>query len=420
MEGGHPLRGTIQVGGAKNAALKLMAASLLTPEPCILQNVPDIRDVRTMERLLAGLGATVERLGDRLTIRAETLRSEAPEEPVREMRASIQVLGPMVARTGRLRIAQPGGCSLGPRPIDLHLQGLIAMGAQVEEEHGVLTVTAPKGLHGAEIHLDFPSVGATENLMMAAALARGRTVIANAAREPEIADSVAFLNQCGARARGVGTDVIEVEGVAELHGTTYQVMPDRIEAATYALMVAAAGGDLLIRPVRTEHLGAVLGKMTEMGVDWAPAGDGLRVRGKGAVAEHYQAVHVRALPYPGFPTDVQPQIMAVLTMAHGTSVISEEVHASRFRQVGELRRMGAWIWTEGRTAVIRGPVRLTGARAEIPDLRAGAALLTAALAAEGNSWLEGVEHLDRGYAALEGRLTEIGAAVSRITEDKEE
>lgn len=414
IRGGSPLRGTVEIQGAKNSALKLMAAALLTAEPCVLENVPDIRDVRMMIEILTGLGAEVTREGDQLRIVARELGEETPVEPVREMRAGIQVMGPVVARRGRIRIFQPGGCSLGPRPIDFHLQGLRAMGAQVAEEFGFIRVEAER-LRGTDIYLDFPSVGATENLMMAAVLAEGVTVIHNAAREPEIEDAQRFLNQCGARVSGAGTGVIRVEGVEGLRGGRYRVMPDRIETATFLLAGAAAGGDLALRPAPVYCLEAVLSKMTEIGVHWErPDRETLRVWGAGAVEEGYRPARVRALPYPGFPTDVQPPMTALLAMARGTSMVSDEVHSARFGYVGELRRMGADIWTDGRTAVVRGVKRLTGAQVTAADLRGGAALIVAALAAEGESLIEGATHLYRGYARLEERLAGVGARIARV------
>ncbi|MBE3577714.1 MAG: UDP-N-acetylglucosamine 1-carboxyvinyltransferase [Limnochordales bacterium] len=414
IQGGNQLAGNIAIYGAKNSALKLMAAALLTDQPCRLDNVPDIRDVRLMVQILEGMGVQVRREGESLLIEAKELGTEVPPEPVREMRAGIQVMGPVVARKGRIRIFQPGGCSLGPRPIDFHLRGLEAMGARVREEHGFIVVEAER-LRGTDIYLDFPSVGATENLMMAAVLAEGTTVIHNAAREPEIGDAEKFLNQCGARVSGAGTGVIRVEGVTSLQGTSYQVMPDRIEAATFLIAAAAAGADLTLRPAPVVHLEAVLAKLSQIGVDWeSPDPMTLRVRSQGALAEGYRPVHVRALPYPGFPTDVQPQITALLTLARGTSIVTDEVHAARFGYAGELRRMGAQIWVEGRTAVIKGCSHLTGARVTAPDLRGGAALIVAALAAEGESLIEGVVHLDRGYARLEERLRQVGARICRL------
>lgn len=414
IQGGSRLEGSIPIHGAKNSALKLMAAALLTDQPCRLDNVPDIRDVRMMVQILEGLGAQVRREGDTLFIEARELGVEAPPEPVREMRAGIQVMGPVVARRGRIRIFQPGGCSLGPRPIDFHLRGLEAMGARVREEYGFIIVEA-EHLQGTDIYLDFPSVGATENLMMAAVLAEGTTVIHNAAREPEIGDVERFLNQCGARVNGSGTGVIRVEGVPAVQGTSYQVMPDRIEAATFLVVAAAAGADLTLRPAPVVHLEAVLAKLSQIGVDWeSPDPSTLRVRSRGAMREMYRPVHVRALPYPGFPTDVQPQITALLTLARGTSIVSDEVHSARFGYADELRRMGAQIWVDGRTAVIKGGSHLTGARVTAGDLRGGAALIVAALAAEGESLIEGVQHIDRGYAKLEERLQQAGAKIRRL------
>ena len=409
VEGRHQLRGEIRVSGAKNAVLKLMAAALLTKEPCVIRNVPHIGDVLNMIEVLEGLGAKCALDGDVLYIEARELHPEAPQEPVREMRASIQVMGPLLGRLGEVRIAQPGGCAIGARPVDLHLAGLRALGAVIEERHGFITGRASK-LVGGEIHLDLPSVGATENVMMAAAVAEGETVIRNAAREPEIIEVQNFINCMGGRIRGAGTDTIRISGVAgPLGGVDYTVIPDRIEAGTLAVCAAVSGGDVTLGPVIIEHMELVAAKLAEAGVGLEVRDETLRVYRRGDL----RPLHIRSQPYPGFPTDMQPQILAMLTCAQGTSIVTETIYSSRFKHVDELRRMGADITVDGRVAVVRGPCELTGARVEATDLRAAAALVVAGLAAEGETVIEGLQHLDRGYEDLAGKLASAGAKIVR-------
>lgn len=411
IQGGKPLRGEVVASGAKNAVLKLLAASLLTAEPCEIGNVPRIADVETMVAVLRAVGARVEWVGPhRLRVQAREVWPSPPARLVQDMRASIQVMGPLLARLGRARLAYPGGCAIGSRPIDFHLAGFRALGAAVREENGEVEAVARR-LVGAEIRLPFPSVGATENLMMAAVLARGTTRIRGAAREPEVVEVQRFLNQMGARVQGAGTDTIEVHGVATLGGAVHDVIPDRIEAATFLLAGAVTGGEVVVRPAVPQHLGAVLTVLAEAGVEVEEVPGGLACR----AARSLRPVCVRSEPYPGFPTDVQPQLMALLSLARGASLITEGVHTARFRHVPELVRLGANIRVEGRTAVVQGVPTLSGARVTATDLRAGAALVLAALAARGVSVVEGVHHLDRGYEVFHEKLAALGACIQRVT-----
>ncbi|HHW09430.1 MAG TPA: UDP-N-acetylglucosamine 1-carboxyvinyltransferase [Firmicutes bacterium] len=410
IEGGKALHGRIGISGAKNAVLKLMAACLLTAGECVIRNVPRIRDVRTMVEILRGLGAKVEweESGEMRITSGEELTFEAPDKSARQMRASIQVLGPLLARLRRARIAHPGGCAIGARPVDLHLMGLRKMGAVLVEEYGYISGWC-RELTGQDIYLDYPSVGATENLMMAAALAKGTTVIYNGAREPEIIEVQNFLNCMGAKIRGAGTDIIRITGVDELHGADYTVVPDRIEAGTFMVAAAITGGELILAPVIMDHLQLVVAKLREAGVVVEAEGESVYVKGSHRLA----ALTLRSAPYPGFPTDMQPQFTAMLTKADGISLVSESVYTNRFHHVDELVRMGADIAVDGRLAIIRGPRRLTGAQVQAGDLRAGAAVVLAALAADGITQIGGVEHIDRGYERLEEKLRLAGALVAR-------
>lgn len=411
--GRKPLNGVVKISGAKNAVLKLMAAALLSNNQCLIRNVPRIRDVETMIGVINGLGAETV-WEDESTIRIQVkdgLSYAAPDQYVREMRASVQVMGPLLARLGKVKLFQPGGCIIGQRPIDLHLKGFQAMGAEVIEEHGYVYVQADK-LKGAEIHLDFPSVGATENIMSAAILAEGTTVIRNAAKEPEIIEEQNFYNRLGAKIRGAGTDTIRIEGVERLNNrmTDYTVIPDRIEAGTFMIAAAITGGDVVLEDVIPEHVDALASKLREIGVKIETNGEKLRVISDGRL----KAADVTVLPYPGFPTDLQPQITALLSVANGTSVITENVFGSRFRYVDELIRMGAAIRVESRSAIVKGVKRLSGASVYAPDLRAGAALVIAGLAADGLTTIEGLQYLDRGYVALEKKLAALGADIQRV------
>jgi len=412
IRGGVPLEGTVTISGAKNAILPIMAAALLSPEPVILEEVPDLVDVQIMSQVLEALGVSVERQGSRLTICAPHIdQVEAPYSLVSKMRASIVIMGPLLARLGHVRISQPGGCAIGSRPINLHLKGLEALGADVTVEHGVIDVRA-KRLQGSRVYLDFPSVGATENIMMAASMAEGITVIENAAREPEIVDLANFINEIGGKVRGAGTSVIHIEGVREFRGTVHTVIPDRIEAGTYLLMAAAAGGDVFVRNVIVDHLKPVLAKMEEAGVKFREEDDGVRVWGDGRC----NAVDIKTQVHPGFPTDLQAPFVALLCRANGTAVVTETVFENRFMHVDELKRMGADIKIEGRSAIIQGVPRLTGAPVQATDLRAGAALILAGLMAEGITEVYGVHHIDRGYERIVEKLQRLGSKIQRVKE----
>jgi UDP-N-acetylglucosamine 1-carboxyvinyltransferase len=409
VTGGRRLSGSVRVNGAKNSALKLMAASLLAEGLTVVRNVPDIIDCRTMVEVLERLGARVVRRDGAVAIDTSgDLAWETPYELVRRMRASILVLGPLLARIGRARVAMPGGCNIGSRNIDLHIRGLERMGATFTSEHGYLEARAD-GLQGTVVSLDFPSVGATENLLMAAVAARGTTVIENAAREPEIQDLAGFLQAMGARIEGAGTPTIEVEGTDAFRPVEHEVIPDRIEAGTFALAACVTGGEVLLEGARGDHLDLVLAKLSEAGADIAGEERGVRVSMRGRP----RAVDLVTLPYPGFPTDLQPQILALLATAEGTSIVTENVFESRYMYVDELNRMGADIRTEGHHAVIRGVERLSGAPVRALDIRAGAALILAGLGADGVTEVADVYHVDRGYEDIDGRLSALGARVSR-------
>ncbi|MDQ6616168.1 MAG: UDP-N-acetylglucosamine 1-carboxyvinyltransferase [Actinomycetota bacterium] len=405
-----PLEGTIQIGGAKNSALKLMAASLLAEGEYHLRNVPAITDVDTMAELLTWMGVTVTRPSPHEVIlrRGAECGNEAPYELVERMRASIVVLGPLLGRTGRARVAMPGGDDFGSRPIDMHLAGLEQMGAQFEVRHGYIEATADQ-LLGARIMLEFPSVGATENLLLAAVLAKGTTVIENAAREPEIADLAALLNRMGAMIVGAGSSTITIDGVEDLEPADHTVIPDRIEAATYLAAVALAGGEITIEGARPDHMDMFIRKLGDMGVRIAPSSSGLWA----LATRRLTAVDVSTLPYPGIATDYKPLLVTILSVADGVAIVTENLFAGRFKYISELIRMGADIRTEGRHAVVRGVERLSGAPVRASDIRAGAALVVAGLAAEGETVVADAEHIDRGYEDLPGRLRSLGAQVSR-------
>lgn len=412
--GGSPLRGTWRVSGAKNSALKMMAAALMATEPCVIEDVPNIADVVTMMGVMNHLGAavTLHPNGRMDIVPPQHLLPEAPEPLVRQMRASILVMGPVLARTGRVVVSMPGGCAIGPRPIDLHLRGLQQLGAEVTEGRGFIEASAGR-LVGADIHLDFPSVGATENLMMAACLARGVTTVRNAAREPEIIDLQTFLNKMGAKVTGAGTDVLRIEGVEGLGGARHVVMPDRIEAGTAMIAAALTRGRIDVKNVIPEHLEAVTAKLREAGAEVHIGGDTVQVSASGRP----KALYVRTQPYPGFPTDMQPQWMAYMAVAQGPAIVKETVYTSRMKHADELRRMGADIVVDGSVAVIKGVERLSGAVVEATDLRAGAALILAGLAAEGETIVEGMGHIDRGYEYIDEKLRGIGARVRRLSPD---
>lgn len=412
VKGGNRLVGTVKTSGAKNAVLPIIAASILGTSPSRLDEIPALEDVRTICAVLECLGIKVDASEPHtLKIDSREITScEAPYELVRSMRASFLVMGPLLARKGYARISQPGGCAIGTRPIDLHLKGFEALGVKIEQGHGYIEASAPEGMTGANIYLDFPSVGATENIMMAAAMANGTTVLENPAEEPEIVDLANYLNQMGARVRGAGTNVITIEGVSELHGVQHSVIPDRIEAGTYMIAAAMTGGDVIIENVLPEHQKPLIAKLREAGALVEEDIDRIHVVGSGRL----KAVDIKTLPYPGFPTDMQAQMMAMLSIAEGRSKITETVFENRFMHVVELNRMGANITTEGRSAVITGPAHLTGCTVRATDLRAGAAMILAGLVAEGATEICDIYHIDRGYEEIAAKLTRLGADIKRV------
>jgi UDP-N-acetylglucosamine 1-carboxyvinyltransferase len=414
IRGGEPLLGTVRISGAKNAALPAMAAALLTDEPVTLENVPQVRDIETTRKLLAAMGAEVElgygRAHHRTTICAKQLSSpEASYELVKTMRASTLVLGPLVARCGRARVSLPGGCAIGARPIDLHIKGLERLGAQITQEHGYVEASA-KRLRGAEIVFDKITVTGTEDLLMAATLAEGETVMENCAQEPEVADLAALLNAMGAKITGAGTPTIRVKGVAKLHGAKHRIIPDRIEAGTFIVAGALTGGDLNVAGCDPSHLTAVLQKLEETGVKTAIKADSVRVMGD----QPLRAADLNTEEYPGFPTDMQAQYMALATQADGTCIVTENIFENRFMHALEMVRMGANIKIEGRRAIVRGKSPLSGAAVLASDLRASASLVLAALVAEGETIIDRVYHLDRGYEHIEEKLKALGAQVRRV------
>jgi UDP-N-acetylglucosamine 1-carboxyvinyltransferase len=416
VQGGRRLQGEVSVSGSKNAALPLLISSLLTAEACVYRNIPHLADIRTTLRLLNGLGVTVDREAwdagsAELTLRGDRVNHfEAPYDLVKTMRASFLVLGPLVARFGQARVSAPGGCAIGMRPINLHLKGLAEMGAAIEQVHGYVEAKAKK-LKGAKILLDVPSVGATENLIMAATLAEGTTVIENAAREPEIEDLATALNNMGAKVDGAGRDVVHIEGVDALHGLTHRVIPDRIEAGSFVIAGALIGGDVRVTGARPEHLEAFLIKLKEAGVMLETDANSVRVRGNGKI----KSVDVTTLPYPGFPTDLQAQMMVLMSVADGVSVITETIFENRFMHALELDRMGTDIRLEGNRAVVRGVRELSGAPVMATDLRASVSLILAGLVANGTTEVARVYHLDRGYEQIERKLSKLGAGIQRVT-----
>ncbi len=410
ISGGARLHGVVTISGAKNAILPILAASLMSESPLVLEGVPCLNDVKIMKDVLQELGVKVHFAGDTMEIDPAGISStEVSPSLMRMMRASNLVMGALLGRFGRVRVSQPGGCTIGSRPMDLHLKGFFALGAGVAQKHGFLEVECAK-LEGTEIHLDFPSVGATENIMMAAALAQGTTTIHNAAREPEIIDLQNFLNKLGARIKGAGLDVIRIDGVSKIgREITYRVIPDRIETGTYMVAAAVTRGDILIRNTIPEHVEPITAKLREAGIDIREKDDCIHVRG----VDQWNALDVRTMPFPGFPTDMQAQMMVFLSLAKGTSIITENIFENRFQHVGELRRMGAQIRIEGRSAVVEGMEHLTGAMVEATDLRAGAALVLGGLASDNTTVVEGMQHIDRGYEKLESKLRLLGAKVRR-------
>lgn len=416
VKGGNRLVGAVKTSGAKNAVLPIIAASILGTTPSHLDEVPMLEDVHTISEVLKCLGLAVECSPEKnvLDIDSTEITSyEAPYELVRTMRASFLVMGPLLARIGKARISMPGGCAIGARPIDIHLKGFEALGVKIEQGHGYIEASAPEGLKGTSIYFDFPSVGATENIMMAASLAEGTTILENAAEEPEIVDLANYLNKMGAKIRGAGTDTIRIEGVDELHGADYTIIPDRIEAGTYMIAAAMTGGDIVVENVLPEHQKPLIAKLREAGAVVEEDIDKVRVIGKNQL----KAVSIKTLPYPGFPTDMQAQMMAMMVIAEGRSKVTETVFENRFMHVVELNRMGAQISTEGRSAVIDGPCKLTGCDVRATDLRAGAAMILAGLVAEGTTRIGDLHHIDRGYENIVAKLKNLGADIERVDVD---
>ena len=416
VKGGNRLVGAVKTSGAKNAVLPIIAASILGTTPSHLDEVPMLEDVHTISEVLKCLGLAVKCSPEKnvLDIDSTSITSyEAPYELVRTMRASFLVMGPLLARIGKARISMPGGCAIGARPIDIHLKGFEALGVKIEQGHGYIEASAPEGLKGTSIYFDFPSVGATENIMMAASLAEGTTILENVAEEPEIVDLANYLNKMGAKIRGAGTDTIRIEGVDELHGADYTIIPDRIEAGTYMIAAAMTGGDVIVENVLPEHQKPLIAKLREAGAVVEEDIDKVRVIGQNPL----KAVSIKTLPYPGFPTDMQAQMMAMMVIAEGRSKVTETVFENRFMHVVELNRMGAQISTEGRSAVIDGPSKLTGCDVRATDLRAGAAMILAGLVAEGTTRIGDLHHIDRGYENIVAKLKNLGADIERVDVD---
>ncbi|MGG1634746.1 UDP-N-acetylglucosamine 1-carboxyvinyltransferase [Paenibacillus sp. NRS-1760] len=412
VRGGQRLKGTVRVSGAKNAVLPILAASLLATEgDSVIYDVPLLDDVMTIQKVLASLGAQLSYNNETMRITAQTITTyEAPYELIRKMRASFLVMGPLLGRIGKVRISLPGGCAIGTRPIDQHLKGFEAMGAEITLGQGFIEASTKTRLKGAKIYLDVASVGATENIMMAAALADGTTILENAAKEPEIVDLANYINAMGGKVRGAGTGVIRIEGVDRMYGAAHNVIPDRVEAGTYMIAAAITGGDVFVEGAISDHLTPVISKLQEMGVEITESDNGIRVQS----SKQLKSVDVKTLPHPGFPTDMQSQMMALLLVSEGTSVVTETVFENRFMHVEEFQKMNAQIKVDGRTAIVNGGMPLTGAKVCATDLRAGAALICAALRAEGETEVTGLHHVDRGYVNITGKLAALGADIHRI------
>ena len=416
MKGGNPLVGEVTISGAKNAALGILAAAIMTDDDVVIDNLPDVSDINALLEAISHLGAKVERI-DRHTVKinAENIHAVTVEdEHMRKIRASYYFIGALLGKYKSAEVPLPGGCTIGSRPIDQHLKGFRALGAEVDILHGAIVAKA-KSLHGSHIFLDVVSVGATINIMMAAALAPGRTILENAAREPHVVDVANFLNSMGANIKGAGTDVIRIKGVEKLHRTEYSIIPDQIEAGTFMFAAAATGGDVTVKNVIPKHLEATTAKLEEIGCEVEEFDDAVRVRATGRL----HRTHVKTLPYPGYPTDMQPQIAVTLALAEGTSIVTESIFENRFKYADELSRMGASIKVEGNSAIIDGVKKLTGARVSAPDLRAGAALVIAGLAAEGVTVVDDIVYIQRGYENFEEKLRSLGAEIERVSSEKE-
>ena len=416
IKGGNPLYGEVEIGGAKNAALAILAAAIMTDETVTIDNLPNVRDINVLLQAIEEIGAHVERVDiHKVKINGSFIRGvNVDNEFIRRIRASYYLIGALLGKYKHAEVALPGGCDIGSRPIDLHMKGFRSMGADIDIAHG-LVIARAKELKGTHIYMDKVSVGATINIMMAAAMADGKTVIENAAKEPHVVDVANFLNSMGANIRGAGTDVIRIVGVEKLHATEYSVIPDQIEAGTFMFAVAAAGGNVLVKNVIPKHLEATTAKLLEVGCQVEEFDDSVRVISDG----HLKHTQVTTLPYPGFPTDMQPQMAVLLCIAEGTSTVTESIFENRFKYVDELTRMGADIKVESNIAIISGVKRYTGARVNAPDLRAGAALVIAGLAAEGITVVDDIYYIQRGYEALEEKLTKIGAKIARVEDEKE-
>ena len=416
IKGGNPLYGEVEIGGAKNAALAILAAAIMTDETVTIDNLPNVRDINVLLQAIEEIGAHVERVDiHKVKINGSFIRGvNVDNEFIRRIRASYYLIGALLGKYKHAEVALPGGCDIGSRPIDLHMKGFRSMGADIDIAHG-LVIARAKELKGTHIYMDKVSVGATINIMMAAAMADGKTVIENAAKEPHVVDVANFLNSMGANIRGAGTDVIRIVGVEKLHATEYSVIPDQIEAGTFMFAVAAAGGNVLVKNVIPKHLEATTAKLLEVGCQVEEFDDSVRVISDG----HLKHTQVTTLPYPGFPTDMQPQMAVLLGIAEGTSTVTESIFENRFKYVDELTRMGADIKVESNIAIISGVKRYTGARVNAPDLRAGAALVIAGLAADGITVVDDIYYIQRGYEALEEKLTKLGAKIARVEDEKE-
>ena len=416
IKGGNPLVGEVEIGGAKNAALAILAAAIMTDDTVVVENIPDVRDTNVLIQAIEGIGARVDRR-DRHTVAINGSGIDAlnvDNEYIKKIRASYYLLGALLGKYKRAEVPLPGGCNIGSRPIDQHLKGFRALGARVKIEHGFVIAEA-ENLHGSHIYLDVVTVGATINIMMAASLAQGNTIIENAAKEPHVVDAANFLNSMGANIKGAGTDVIRIKGVPSLHRTEYSIIPDQIEAGTFMCAAAITKGDVMVRTVIPKHLEATTAKLIEIGCEVEEFDDAVRV----VSSKGLHHTHVKTLPYPGFPTDMQPQIAVTLALSEGTSIVTESIFENRFKYVDELSRMGANIKVEGNTAIINGVSKYTGARVSAPDLRAGAALVMAGLAAEGITVVEDIEYIERGYESFDAKLCSLGAVMEKVSSDKE-
>ena len=416
IKGGNPLVGEVEIGGAKNAALAILSAAIMTDETILIENLPDVRDINVLLEAIAGIGAQVDRI-DRSTVKinGSTIADISVDyEYIKKIRASYYLLGALLGKYKHAEVPLPGGCNIGSRPIDQHLKGFRALGASVKILHGAI-VAETENLHGSHIFLDVVSVGATINIMMAAAMASGRTIIENAAREPHVVDVANFLNSMGANIKGAGTDVIRIKGVEKLHRTEYSIIPDQIEAGTFMFAASATGGDVTVKNVIPKHLEATTAKLEEIGCEVEEFDDAVRVR----AGKRLHRTHVKTLPYPGYPTDMQPQIAVTLALAEGTSIVTESIFENRFKYADELSRMGANIKVEGNSAIIDGVKKLTGARVSAPDLRAGAALVIAGLAADGITVVDDIVYIQRGYENFEEKLRSLGAEIEKVSSEKE-